>query len=160
MLLERVESVTKLISVEGHFSEIYDYKDHYYFDISPFQKKALLRVKAKVSVGYDLEKLKIETDITNKKLIISGLPDPQILSIDHEIDYYDLQNGVFNSFSNQELTQLNANAKDYIRKKADTSDLFLQAEKQAAEIMDMIQFMAESAGWTVEILPRNGLPVG
>ena len=67
---------------------------------------------------------------------------------------------VFNSFSNQELTQLNANAKDYIRKKADTSDLFLQAEKQAAGIMDMIQFMAESAGWTVEILPRNGLPVG
>lgn len=157
VLLERVESVTKLISVEGYFSEIYDYKDHYYFDISPFQKKALLRVKAKVSVGYDLEQLKIEANEATKTLIISNIPDPQILAIDHDIDYYDLQNGVFNSFSNKDLTKINQDAKDYIREKANTGDLFLQAEKQSVEMMEMIQFMAESAGWTVETRVRNQL---
>jgi len=154
VLLERVKSVTKLITVEGYFSEIYDYKDHYYFDISPFQKKALLRVKAKISVGYDLEQLKIETDETTKTLIISNMPDPEILSIDHEVDYYDLQNGVFNSFSSQDLTQLNKNAKDLIEENARKSTLFEQAENQSAEMMEMIKLMVESAGWTVETRTR------
>ncbi|MFT4758936.1 MAG: hypothetical protein ACI9XO_001525 [Paraglaciecola sp.] len=154
VLLERVQAVTKLITVEGYFSELYDYKDHYYFDISPFQKKALLRVKAKVSVGYDLEKLKIETDETTKTLTISNMPDPQILSIDHEIDYYDLQNGAFNSFSSKELTQLNQNAKDLIEENARKSTLFEQAENQSVEMMDMIKLMVESAGWTVETRAR------
>jgi hypothetical protein len=154
VLLERVQAVTKLITVEGYFSELYDYKDHYYFDISPFQKKALLRVKAKVSVGYDLEKLKIETDETTKTLTISNMPDPQILSIDHEIDYYDLQNGAFNSFSSKELTQLNQNAKDLIEENARKSTLFEQAENQSVEMMDMIKLMVESVGWTVETRAR------
>ena len=154
VLLERVKSVTKLITVEGYFSEIYDYKDHYYFDISPFQKKALLRVKAKVSVGYDLEQLKLETNEATKTLIISNMPDPEILSIDHEIDYYDLQNGVFNSFSSQELTQLNKNAKDVIEENARKSTLFEQAENQSAEMMEMMKFMVESAGWTLETRTR------
>ena len=151
VLLERVESVTKLISVEGYFSEIYDYKDHYYFDISPFQKKALLRVKAKVSVGYDLNQLKIEASEATKTLTISNLPDPQILSIDHDIDYYDVQNGAFNSFSNKDLTKITNDAKDYIREKANTSDLFLEAEKQSVEMLDMIKLLVETAGWTLEI---------
>lgn len=155
VLLERVESVTKLISVEGYFSEIYDYKDHYYFDISPFQKKALLRVKAKVSVGYDLEKIKIEANESTKVLTISNIPDPRILSIDHEVDYYDLQNGMFNSFSNRDLTKINQDAKDFIREKANTGDLFLQAEKQSVEMLDMIKLIAESAGWTVETRTQN-----
>lgn len=154
VLLERVQTVAKLITVEGYFSEIYDYKDHYYFDISPFQKKALLRVKAKVSVGYDLEQMKIEANEATKTLIISNMPDPEILSIDHEIDYYDLQNGVFNSFTNKELTQLNQNAKDLIEKNARESTLFEQAENQSAEMMEMIKFMVESAGWTVETRTR------
>ena len=39
VLLERIEEVTKLVTVEGHISEIYDYKDYYGYDWSIFRKK-------------------------------------------------------------------------------------------------------------------------
>jgi len=157
-LLNRVESVAKLITVEGYFSEIYSHKDYYGYDISLFRKKALLRVKAKVSVGYDMNEFKIELDSTNKKLIISHLPDPEILSIDHDIDYYDIQDGVFNSFTNEDYTRMNADAKEFIRAKALESDLFEKADNQSVEMLEMIKFMVESAGWQLETRTRYETP--
>lgn len=150
VLLEKVKTVTKLITVEGYFSEIYDYKDFYYYDLSPFRKKALLRVKAKVSVGYDFENLKIETQPNQRLLIINKMPEPTILSIDHEVDYYDVQEGTFNGFSPKELTKLNKNAKEFIEQKALESSLMKTAESQLNSTLEVIRFMAEESGWTVK----------
>ena len=132
VLLERMKSVAKVIAVEGYFSEIYTHEDYYNFDLSPFRKKALLRVKAKVSVGYDLEGMKMEANDATKIISISNIPDPEILSIDHEIDYYDIQEGTFNSFTEQELTDLNRRAKKFIEEKAQSDELGLlpAAEEQ------------------------------
>ncbi len=151
VLLEKIKKVTKLITVEGHFTEIYSHKDHYYYDISPFRKKALLRVKAKVSVGYDLEKIKIETRPEEKKIIISQLPEPTLISIDHEVDFYDLQQGTFNAFTAKDYTALNKKAKKYIEETALDSELLTTAKAQANTTLELIEFIAEGAGWTVEI---------
>ncbi len=153
VLLERIEQVAKLITVEGYFSEVYDYKDYWRFDWSPFQKKALLRVKAKVSVGYDLSKMKIESRPQEKLLIVSHLPDPEILSTDHEVDYYDISEGVFNSFTEADYTKMNRSAKKVIEDQAKKSDLMLSAEKQAYEILELMRFMVESSGWRMEFQP-------
>ena len=102
VLLERVQTVAKLITVEGYFSEVYDYKDYYAYNLSPFRKKALIRVKAKVSVGYDLSRVEFETRPDEKVIIVRNLPEPEILSIDHDLDYYDISQGMFNSFSAQD----------------------------------------------------------
>lgn len=151
MLLERIQQVTKLITVEGHFTEIYDYKDYFGYDIGMFRKKALMRVQAKVSAGYDLGKMKIQSFPQKKQVVISGLPEPEILSIEHDLDYYDLQEGIFNSFSTEDYNRLNADAKNKIRQKALQSDLFEAASEQRDKVFDMIRFMVESAGWTLEI---------
>ncbi|MBK9982671.1 MAG: DUF4230 domain-containing protein [Saprospiraceae bacterium] len=60
--LEKIRTVCKLVTAEGEFSEIYSYKESKWFDVSFLSKKALIRVKAKVSVGYDLSKIKVEPD--------------------------------------------------------------------------------------------------
>ena len=157
VLLEKIEKVTKLIAVEGHFTEVYDYKDYWGYDFSPFRKKALIRVKAKVSVGYDLGNLKINADNVSKTITISALPDPKILSIDHELDYYDITEGTFNSFTAQDLTRLNQKAKAYIREKAEESDLLISAVKEGNQALDMIKFMVEGMGWTLQY-EREGMP--
>ena len=84
------------------------------------------------------------------------MPDPTILSIDHEVDYYDLQEGTFNGFSAEELTKLNKNAKDFIEKKALESSLMQTAEAQLNSTFEVIKFMAEEAGWEVQMkrLPK------
>ena len=154
VLLEKIKTVAKLVTVEGYFSEVYDYKDYWGYDFSLFRKKALIRVKAKVSVGYDLSNMNIKMDHASKTVILSELPDPKIISIDHDLDYYDLTEGTFNSFSAQDLTQLNEKAKSFIRQQAESSDLLITAEKQGNQMLDMIEFMVKSAGWNLKYKTR------
>ena len=157
VLMEKIETVAKLVTVEGYFSEIYDYEDYWNYDISPFRKKALIRVKAKVSVGYDLTKMSVEALPEKKILIISNLPDPTIISIDHDLDYYDITEGTFNSFSEDDYTMMNKNAKEKVRQAAMSSNLFLAAEEQSNNMLDLIKFMVEGSGWQLQFKPRGGL---
>lgn len=154
ILLEKVKTVAKLVSVEGYFSEIYTHGKKVdpfpYLPFPSFGKKAIIIVRAKVSVGYDLEKMTIETDHTNKVLRISNIPKPEIIALDHDLEYYDIQESTFNSFTHKELTSLNANAKAFIQEKALKSELINQAKQQGNQMLDVIRFMAENAGWTVE----------
>jgi len=151
VLLERIKTVAKLIAVEGYFSEIYDYQDYYGYDLSVLRKKALIKVNAKVSVGYDLEKMDITVKANNKTIVVISIHGPEILSIEHDLEYYDVQEGLFNSFSIDDYNKLNANAKEFIRCKALESDLFSHARKQRKDIFEMMRFMAQSAGWTLVV---------
>ncbi len=154
VLLEKIKSVTKLVTVEGFFSEMYDYEDYWGYDVGLFRKKALVRIKAKVSVGYDLTQMEVEAIAEERKVIISQLPDPEIISIDHDLDYYDISEGTFNQFSPDDYNKINASAKDKVREQANASDLFLKAEEQSNQMLDIIQFMVEGAGWELEYKPQ------
>lgn len=157
VLLERIQTVAKLVTVEGYFSEIYNYKDYINYDWWIFRKKALLRVKAKVSVGYDLSNLRMDALPDEQTIYIRNIPaDPQILSIDHEIDYYDITEGTFNSFSEADYTKLNKSARGFIEQKAKESDLLPRAREQGIEILEVIRFMAENAGWQVRMETADG----
>lgn len=151
VLLQQVKSACKLITAEGYFTEIYDYKDYYYWDISPLRKKALIRIKARVSVGYDLEKMHIEALPEEKRIAVSSIPELEVLSIEHELDYYDISQGSFNAFGVDDYNHLNKRAKDYIRNVALSSELVDQARERGLEIIDYIRMITESAGWTLDV---------
>jgi hypothetical protein len=151
VILEKVKSVCKLVTAEGYISEVYDYKDYYHFDFKPFRKKAIIRVKAKVSVGYDLEKIEMHADELTKTILLSNLPGVDIISIDHDLDYYDISEGTFNSFDEDDYDELNRNAKDFVRQIALDSDIVQMAENKSNELFEIIRFMVEQAGWQLEI---------
>lgn len=157
VLLEKINKVYKLVVVEGEFAEILSHHDYYGFDLPGFRKKAIIKIEAKVSVGYNLDSLRLQTDETNKVIRVQKWPEPEILSIDSDISYYDIDNGVFNSFTPQELTKITQEAKEAIRIKAKNSSLIPAARQQQQQMLDMIRMLAESSGWTVEIDPS--LPV-
>lgn len=154
ILLERIQKVAKLTTVEGYFSELYENRSFQYFDIYPFQKKVLVRVKAKVSAGYDLEPLSVETDEPNKTIWINALPEPTILSIDHDLDYYDISEGFFTSFSEADYNKIQSEAKELIRKKASESSLLAEATAQGDDFLEMIRLIVESSGWQLKIRSR------
>lgn len=155
ILLEKVKTVAKLITVEGYFSEVYNYKDYWGYDVFLFQKKALVLVKAKVSFGYDLGQMKMNADGKTKTLIISQLPEPQILSIDHDLSYYDITEGTFNSFSAEDYSKIQDKVKNFIKEKAAQSDLKQRAQTQGNQMLEVIKFMTESAGWKFKIEQHN-----
>jgi len=152
ILLEKIQSVAKMVTIEGYYSELYRYEDFWGYDWWIFRKKAIMRVKAKVSVGFDLNNLKFDLDKETWTLYIRNVPsEPEVISIDHQIDYYDISQGSFNSFSEKDYNKIQKNAKEMIAKKAANGELMERAKKQGLEILDLIKFMAEGAGWKVVI---------
>ncbi|MFN0015985.1 MAG: DUF4230 domain-containing protein, partial [Saprospiraceae bacterium] len=118
VLLEKIQAVTKLITVEGRFSEVYNYSEYQGYFSMLWDKKVLVRVRATVSAGYDLNNLNLEADPQTKVVRMSALPEPQILSIDHSLDYYDISEGLFASFTPEDYNRINQRAKDLIRDQA------------------------------------------
>jgi len=155
VLLERIKNVIKLGTVEGVFSEIYNYSDYYYYDISPFRKKALIRIRATVLVGYNLDSFDIKINQFNKKVIIRGFTGPEILSIDHEMDYYDITEGSFNTFTKEDYNMLQKQSKDFIRKKAEESDLFESADRQLQEHISLLEWLLKESGWEIIVLKKR-----
>lgn len=163
ILLDKVKDVMKLVTVEANFNELYNETRTrpvtLYLPLPStftFDKKAILEVRGKVLVGYDLEKVRITADSTDRVLRLSNLPQPEILSIDHEVAFRNLEESWFNSFTAEDYTSLSANAKEVLRKKVIESQLLDRARDQGNRMIDVIRFMAESAGWRVELEPQIG----
>ncbi|MCY1722752.1 DUF4230 domain-containing protein [Prolixibacteraceae bacterium Z1-6] len=149
LLLEKIKQVCKLITVEGEFSEIFTHRDekNLFFRLFQMEKKALLIVKAKVMIGFDLTRIHIEINTHNKQVSLSQFPEPEILSIDTDLEYYDIQKGIINKFSETDLTNLNKKSKDFIREKVETSHLIQIAKNQANDTVSLIRQLIESVGW-------------
>ncbi|WP_346857695.1 DUF4230 domain-containing protein [uncultured Draconibacterium sp.] len=149
LLLEKIKQVCKLITVEGEFSEIFTHRDekNLFFKLFQTEKKALLIVKAKVMIGFDLTRINIEINTTNKQVTLSQFPEPEILSIDNDLEYYDIQKGIINKFSETDLTNLNKKSKEFIREKVESSHLILIAKNQANDTISLIRQLIESVGW-------------
>lgn len=166
VLLERVREVCQLVTVQGEFSEIYretNLRDVTLYLPIPthwkFSKKALLQVKGKVLVGYNMEQVSITIDSATQSITLSNLPQPDIIAIDHVISYLDLEESFFNEFSPEDYTQLNKNAKEVLRKKAYESKLLDEARQEGIHLLDAMNFMAQGIGWNVIYeLPSNELP--
>ena len=149
LLMEKIKQVCKLITVEGEFSELFTHRDekNWLFKLIQLEKKALLIVKAKVMIGFDLSKINIGID-THKKLVsLTSFPAPEILSIDSDLEYYDIQRGIINKFSETDLNDLNKKSKEFIREKVEDSQLYTIARKQASDTIEVIRDLIESVGW-------------
>lgn len=155
VLLEQVRKVMKLVTVEGDFIELYSREDSWNYNdwlarLPGFKKKIMLRVKARASVGYDLSGSRLTTDEESHTIYLDLPTKPEVLSLEHDVDYYDVDEGVFNHFAPQELTAINAEAKKRIRGKIEASGLFAKAEEQRAEVIALVRALAESKGWKFE----------
>ncbi|MCK8490797.1 MULTISPECIES: DUF4230 domain-containing protein [Spirosoma] len=150
LLLERIEKVFKVVMAEGYFSEIYNYQDQkkiLYLLNDP--KKAMVIAKSKVLVGFDFSKVRIRpSENGEKKLIIEAFPKPEVLSIDTDYKFYDIQAGILNHFSGADYTQILDEAKRAMNERALQSDLPKIANNQ---IQYMMYQLASSMGWQLQL---------
>lgn len=152
VLLEKIRSVSKLVSVEGEFAEIYKYENtkERFLSMVSSKKKALVVINAKAQIGYDLKKVEVESDVANKRIILTNFPQPEILSIEPELEFYDIKNGMFNSFSPDDLTTLNNEAKKHIKDKIPESGLMDTARKEALQAVLLIESIVATIGWKLD----------
>lgn len=152
VLLEKIRSVCKLVSVEGEFAEIYKYENikEYFMSLVGSKKKALLIINAKVHIGYDLKKVELVADNESKKIIMKNFPRPEVLSIEPDIQFYDIRSGMFNFFSSDDLTLLSKEAKEHIRGKIPESGLMETAGREALQAVLLIEKIVETIGWKLD----------
>ena len=152
IILDKIKSVCKLVSVEGDFAEIYRYENikEGFLNMLSSKKKALVVINAKAQIGYDLKKIRLEADKDRKRILLKDFPQPEILSIEPDLQFYDIKNGLFNSFSPQDLTELNSQAKKHIEEKIPESGLIDTARREALTAVLMIEKMVETIGWKLD----------
>jgi len=152
ILLEKMRKVWKLITVEGDFAEIYHYENtkERFLNMISSKKKAILLINAKAYVGFDLTKIKMEA-INEKKIVkLTEFPNPEVLTLETNLKYYDKKEGLFNKFDSTDLTELNTNAKEFVMAKIPESGLLETAKNEALEAVLMMQSIVETIGWTLD----------
>ncbi len=71
-----------------------------------------------VLVGFDFIKVKIRWQESTRMMIIKEFPEPEILSTDSDYKFYDIDQGFFNMFKNEEYTALLADVKQTMQTKS------------------------------------------
>ncbi|WP_158845687.1 DUF4230 domain-containing protein [Algibacter sp. L1A34] len=152
LLLDKIKKVCKFITVEGDFAEIYHYEDvkERFLKLVSSRKKALVIINAKAHVGYDLAKIELRADTESKKIILEHFPQPEILSIETNLNYYDKSDGIFNRFEASDLTGLHKEAKLHIQDKVPESGLIEVAQKEALETILLMETIVETIGWELD----------
>ena len=155
VIIERIKSVKKLVVTEGYFSELYSYKeaDKYFYDLIEFEKKALLLVKGRASVTYNLEEMDYQVDKENKTITLVNVPAP-IISVEPEIKYFDLTESTFNSFSTTDYNKLNSRAILKLKQKVEKSKLKSIARNELETTLNDIQWVGKELGWKV-VFPKT-----
>lgn len=156
VIIERIKSVKKLVVTEGQFSEVYNYKEakKYFYNLISFEKKALLLVKGKVLVSYDLEAIEYQVNEKTKVITLTKVPKPET-SIEPNIKYYDLQESTFNSFSPEDYNKLNNLAIKKLKEEIAKSNLYDRAEESLERTLGELQWVGKELGWKVVIQPKT-----
>ncbi len=152
ILLDKIKRVCKFITVEGDFAEIYHYEDvkEKFLKMISSRKKALVVINAKAHVGFDLSKIRMSSHPNSKTVVLSHFPEPEVLSIESDINYYDKQDGMFNKFEAADLTELHTKAKEHIMDKIPESGLYNTAKLEALEAIQLIENLVQTIGWSLD----------
>lgn len=151
LIQEQINNVGKLVVTEGHFSEVFTYKNSkdVFGDLLSAEKKALVVVNADVTIAYDLSKIAYNIDETTKTLTITKIPEEE-LKVSPDLEYYDVQADYLNPFEAEDYNSINKTVKDLLRRKIEASDLKANAKNRLISELSKFYILTNSLGWTLK----------
>lgn len=155
-VVESIKKVFKIVCAEGQFNELYDFEEtRNFLSFIPSTKKALVIVKAKVLVGYDFEKCTWEINEAAKTITLLNFPEAELLAVESDYQYYNMENGLFNKFDKNDLTLMQHQGKKQIEAAALKSHLPKFAAQQMRTILAEV---LHSKNWALENADKIALP--
>ncbi len=150
LIQQELRNVSKLVVTEGHFAEVYNYKDskELFGPLVTAHKKALVVVNADVSIAYDMSKINYEVDEENKLLKITQIPEPEI-KISPDFEYYDVTADYLNPFNAGDYNAIKRNVNASLMKKIEASSLRSNAENRLVSELSRILVLTNTMGWTL-----------
>ncbi|WP_225036862.1 DUF4230 domain-containing protein [Winogradskyella sp. SM1960] len=151
LIQEQIKNVGKLVVTEGHFSEVFSYKNSkaIFGDLVSAEKKALVVVNADVTVAYDLSEIEYEIDEATKTLQIISIPKEEI-KINPDFEYYDVQADFLNQFEAKDYNNIKDTVKKSLMKRIEASDLKSNAQNRLITELSKFLILTKSLGWTLQ----------
>nr|WP_299345023.1 DUF4230 domain-containing protein [Allomuricauda sp.] len=148
LIQQELQNVSKLVVTEGHFAEVYNYKDsqELFGSWLTAEKKALVVVNAEVLVVYDLSKLDYTIDLDSKTLTLKNIPEPEI-KINPDFEYYDVSSDYFNPFGAEDYNAIKKRVNTSLLKKIEASTLKSNAKNRLVTELSKILVLTNSMGW-------------
>lgn len=148
-----LKRLNKMIVAEQMFSEIYTHSNKRFLPglerFWSFDKKVLLSVNARVQATYDLNEMDIRVDSVKKVIYIDKIP-PLEVKIFPDVQFYDMDQSVFNRFEKDELNEVKAKAIEHIEEKIDRKELEAEAREQLIENLGTLYLLAHAYGWKIK----------
>ena len=151
LIRQQIKNVSKLIVTEGHFSEVYTYKDsqQLFGALITADKKALVVVNAEVTIAYDLSEIDFEIDEAHKILRIMSIPEPEV-KLYPDYEYYGVTADYLNPFTGQDYNRIKKNVNASLMRKVEASSLKSNAQNRLLSELQKFYMLTNTMGWTLE----------
>ena len=150
LIRDQISNVGKLIVSEGNYNEVFTFEDskEVFGAYLTAEKKALIMVKTKVTIAYDLHDITYSIDSINKVLRLTRIP-PEEISVYPELEYYDVQSDFFNPFNAEDYNRIKDKIKQEVLQKVNESALKSNAQNRLISELAKFHILTESLGWTL-----------
>ncbi|UOU97578.1 DUF4230 domain-containing protein [Chryseobacterium daecheongense] len=150
ILTNQISKMNKMVVLEQNISSMQKTKMSYEFFGSEMTSNSIITyTKTNAQVSYDLNKMKMEVDSINKKLIITELPDADI-RITPSVEIQSLDDSFFNRVSEKDIKNVTQKAKETAIKSIDQNKLRNEGRQQLMENLNNIFVLAKALNYTIE----------
>ena len=144
--------MNKIVVIEQDFSSMQKTKitSELFGGMLPdIEKELITFTKTNAQVSYDLNKMKLDVDSVNKKLIIKELPNAEIRIIP-SVEIQSMDDSFLDRFDQKDLQKITKSAKDNAYKTVNQNRLRAEGRKQLLENLDNIFVLAKALNYTIE----------
>ncbi|OVE56487.1 DUF4230 domain-containing protein [Chryseobacterium mucoviscidosis] len=150
ILTNQISKMNKMVVLEQNTSSIQKTKMGYEFLGKEVSSNSIITyTKTNAQVSYDLNKMKMEVDSINKKLVITELPDADI-RITPSVEIQSMDDSFFNRISEKDIKNVTQKAKDTAVKSIDQNKLRTEGRQQLMENLNNIFVLAKALNYTIE----------
>lgn len=150
ILTNQISKMNKMVVLEQDVSSMQKTKMGYEVFGSEVSSNSIITyTKTNAQVSYDLNKMKMEVDSINKKLIITELPNADI-RITPSVEIQSLDDSFFNRISEKDIKNVTQKAKDAAIKSINENQLRNEGHKQLMENLNNIFVLAKALNYKIE----------
>ena len=142
--------MNKMVVLEQDFSAMQKTKFGYEFLGKEMTSNSIITyTRTNAQVSYDLNKMKMEVDSVNKKLIITDLPTADI-RITPSVEIQSLDDSFINRISEKDIKKVQQKAKQTAINSVDQNKLRNEGKQQLMENLNNIFVLAKALNYKIE----------
>ncbi len=152
IITNQIRKMNKMVVMEQDFSSIQKTKmtSEVLGGFLPKMEKELITfTKTNAQVSYDLNKLQMEVDSADKKLIIKSLP-PADIRINPSVEIQSLDDSFLNRVDQDDLRKVTQSAKNNAYKMVNQQKLRTEGRKQLQSNLEQLFVLARALNYTIE----------